>query len=923
MELRGKQNPENTLILTINEEGQIRDITKDVLYLKETPNSYLISFSSSGKLKYYHFRKNRVKIFLVGKLIDVNGQTILLDNNHYLTYDKIINFGPYYKVFFGNTSTIGTKLKLVERESLNGLDNDNVFNYYMELARYANKISLGDNSIESNLLNLYNKINKVDKSTFLNSYLKRSIFNDSLPHTFIHPFGLNKSQNIAIENAFRYNISVIEGPPGTGKTQTIMNIIANAIINNKKIAVISNNNTAIANIYEKLEENGLEFLCANLGNYDNVNRFFETDYQAQLKNFLSKTKVGSVSTSQINEGISLLIKAFDCENELWVLRERLNEVKVELNNYEKKIKFDRIEFKFSTKMDLKALLKLRNLLKFNYEFNILEKLFFKSLYGIKYKLIFEQKEALLFYLDKLYYQLKMKEITNKIKKDEDFLKNHSFNILVKKHLHKSMLYFKNFLVRKYTNDENVNFTINNYRTKSSLFTNRFPLVLSTTHSLLRNVGRDFHFDLLVIDEASQSDILTSLLTFSLAKSVVIVGDSKQLPQIDNQAIYKFSDELITLFKIPSGYQYKDNSILNSIKKVFLNVPITLLKEHYRCEPRIIRFCNKKYYANEMIIRTKEGEEDSIVIVRTVPGNHARKNPQGTGQYNLREVDEIIEIIKEGRNKEIGIITPFRYQANVIREKVKDYDNVEVDTIHRFQGRQKDIIILSTVVNDLCNDEISEFISNFVTNDRLLNVAISRAKAKLYLIVSNKVYNSKNNSIKDLIEYTIYNFSPSSQEVGTIISVFDCLYKDNNFLLKEMKKKLKKVSNFMTENIIHNLLEDILKVYHNLEFVMFVKLSHLVKTLIGFTDYELKYINNPLTHVDFVVYNNVTKTVILVIEVDGIRYHEQSQKQSLHDEIKDRALQANEIPFLRLKTNESNERARIINKLNEASNNYYT
>ncbi len=81
------------------------------------------------------------------------------------------------------------------------------------------------------------------------------------------------------------------------------------------------------------------------------------------------------------------------------------------------------------------------------------------------------------------------------------------------------------------------------------------------------------------------------------------------------------------------------------------------------------------------------------------------------------------------------------------------------------------------------------------------------------------------------------------------------------------------------------------------------------------EYEVRYITHPLTHVDFLVYNTITKEPILVIEVDGTRYHELNTKQALHDEIKNRILVSNKIKILRLKTNESNEEYRIKEVLN--------
>lgn len=71
----------------------------------------------------------------------------------------------------------------------------------------------------------------------------------------IYPFRFNLSQKKAMENIYKSNISVIQGPPGTGKTQTILNIIVNlAIMQNKTVAVVSNNNEAVKNVKDKLKK---------------------------------------------------------------------------------------------------------------------------------------------------------------------------------------------------------------------------------------------------------------------------------------------------------------------------------------------------------------------------------------------------------------------------------------------------------------------------------------------------------------------------------------------------------------------------------------------------------------------------------------------------------------------------------------------
>lgn len=72
-------------------------------------------------------------------------------------------------------------------------------------------------------------------------------------------------------------ISVIQGPPGTGKTQTILNIIANILMQGKSLQIVSNNNSATENVYEKLSSSkyNLGFVVATLGNSENKKKFIE------------------------------------------------------------------------------------------------------------------------------------------------------------------------------------------------------------------------------------------------------------------------------------------------------------------------------------------------------------------------------------------------------------------------------------------------------------------------------------------------------------------------------------------------------------------------------------------------------------------------------------------------------------------------
>ena len=84
---------------------------------------------------------------------------------------------------------------------------------------------------------------------------------------------------MADESALTHQVSIIQGPPGTGKTQTILNIIANLLMADKTVLVVSNNNSVVENVAEKLESEGLSFIVAKLGSAENKETFIANQHE--------------------------------------------------------------------------------------------------------------------------------------------------------------------------------------------------------------------------------------------------------------------------------------------------------------------------------------------------------------------------------------------------------------------------------------------------------------------------------------------------------------------------------------------------------------------------------------------------------------------------------------------------------------------
>ena len=500
----------------------------------------------------------------------------------------------------------------------------------------------------------------------------------------------------------------------------------------------------------------------------------------------------------------------------------------------------------------------------------------------------------------MYYRAKQVELSAKIADIEKYLNGVNKDLL-EDLCNQSMAVLKDKLARKYeVNGRRKIFSEDNLWKDPYDVLAEYPAILSTTFSSRNSLNSDVVYDYLIMDEASQVDIATGALALSCARNVVIVGDTKQLPNVVTDNIKAKAKVIFDSFNVNEGYQYT-KSFLQSILDVMPNVTQTLLREHYRCHPKIINFCNQKFYHGELIIMTTDkGEENVLSVVKTVIGNHERNH------YSQRQIDAIKnEVIPKyvSNPEETGIIAPYKNQVEALDKEITDIDAA---TVHKFQGKEKENIIISTV-----DDEISDF----ADDPYLINVAVSRAKKKLMLVVTGNKQ-SKEHNITDLIDYIQYNNFEVAE--SKIYSIFDYLYKQYTKERMAYLQKHKKISEYDSENLMYSLIEEIIanNKYLSLDVVCHLPLNMLIKDIELLNEREYQYAMNPATHLDFLIYNRIGKKPVLAIEVDGYEYHKEDMVQSSRDLLKNHIMELYEIPLLRFKTNGSGEREKIIEMLDK-------
>ncbi len=785
------------------------------------------------------------------------------------------------------------------------------FAYLKEIAKQVGLLTSDGMNI---LGKQYESIDFVHEDSALSAFLTGSLHPVvSKPGLILFPFGFNASQKEAVQKAMKNPLSVIQGPPGTGKTQTILNIIANAVMRGETVAVVSNNNTATANIQEKLQKYGIDFISAYLGNSKNRQDFIQDQKKSVLPKDLEYWQLEKEAEFQMISDLeqlsAKLTEMLQYRNEMAAFQERKRILETEYQHF---CQYYHKQYTAPVWFRIRKSLTAGKLLSFMLTYSreccgrekpsFWQRICFWFAYGFRWRkdLSFQ---SIIDTVQKQCYEQENTELSEKIKEKEKLLKHYNFEEKMADYSSLSMRLLKSYLSIKYSKGQRAVYNLDELRKNSQQFLRDYPVILSTTYSLRNSLSRRVIYDYVIIDEASQVDLVTGALALSCAKKTVIVGDSQQLPNVVDRETQRKTDDIFRKYKLHLAYSYSQNSFLQSILKRFSTAPQSILREHYRCHPKIIGFCNEKFYNGQLIILSKEEySRVPLVLYKTVPGNHAREH------FNQRQIDVIKSEVFPQENlwqteETVGIVTPYRQQTNELQKAFAN-TNVQADTVDKFQGREKDIVILSTVDNQ---------ISDFTDQPNRLNVAISRAKKQL-IVVTNGNEGNKEGCVQDLVRYIEYNSLKTTH--SQVYSVFDYLYQQYD----DIRKKIlfnKRISEYDSENLMYGLLSDILKrtEFKGYKVAMYVPLYRLLKEFSPLSAEERRYATHPNTHIDFLIYSRIDKSPKLAIEVNGFKYHHEGTKQAQRDIIKEGILKKYGLPLLSFSTIDSGEERKIINKLN--------
>jgi very-short-patch-repair endonuclease len=677
------------------------------------------------------------------------------------------------------------------------------------------KVQEAPNSFTQGLeyeLNQLSKLSEDDyKDTALGQWVRRDIQhnNEKNLESLLEVFPMNLEQREAVQSSLVNKLTIITGPPGTGKSQVVTNLLINAAWQNKRVLFASKNNKAVDVVETRINNIGTRPILLRLGG---------GNFQEQLVSYLSSLLATTSDTkdekeftvrksefekihsellnidSQINDVVSLRNIVDRLDRGLTDTRAEISE---DLLTRFKSLNFDILDVQINTLLTtllnfieprLTLLAKLQHFVfkkKRQEEISLSLGVLNKTLSAIEVTIPVEKITDINLHTWESFYNelknrwLQVEQLHAYLNALKELQASEPLEVLAKKRQNllermssKSSVIWELWLKlqtgRLSDSDRSL---LSQYRSTLQMVsasnpaksvwrdyyvqTQKISHILSswaiTSLSAKGRIplGKDI-FDLVVFDESSQCDIASALPLLYRAKRAVIIGDPKQLSHISS--ISKKQDERLLekygLLGVFNDWAYSYNSLFDVATGLSRGTDIINLLDHYRSHADIIDFSNEYFYGGRLRVATrydslKRPKGSDIGIRWEKVNGRAEKPSSGSGSQNKKEAEAVLSelrrLYEQKYDGTIGVVSPFRAQANLIRKIVAEDGELTgwlsthgfmSETVHKFQGDEKDIIIFSPVISTGTPKGSILFLEK---TGNLFNVAITRARAMLIVV----------------------------------------------------------------------------------------------------------------------------------------------------------------------------------------------
>ena len=596
----------------------------------------------------------------------------------------------------------------------------------------------------------------------------------------VTPLSLSDAQLNVIKNVENSRLVSVFGPPGTGKSQTIVNLVAHLIANGKTVLVASRMDKAVDVVADRLSELGAPFLALRAGRLN-----YQRELSMKLQDLLAEkvdldediensimcdTKdmellLKSISDAEKKaENIIKLEGEWNSINEEIQLQEPSHQNDIYVNSVLKNDEIKMIEdimvtlsnnmeksgffAKFRNSSSVSKLKKILKLKSFDATNESLIELKSEMEYAklICQARMVETKIQATGNIHVLSEQIrtmrrKQKKLATDILK---FKRREALKSLMQDPTKRQRIFVHSkSLVERRQNLQNRLLETEDFKP----LLEAFPCWCVTSYAVSGSLPlKPGLFDVVIIDEASQCDIASCFPLLFRAKKAVVVGDDKQLPHLSFLEKAK-EQSFLSQYGITDRYQlmwrFRTNSMFDLAN--YYSMHPVLLDEHFRSLPPVINYSNKEFYGNRIKVMRRNDNSSKVLEAIVVPDGKIDMD----ATRNLPEIEAVVKkvhetaIEDERKNPDnpvsIGIISPFRAQvdqlkisvAKVLSEHMMEKHQIEIGTAHTFQGDEKDIILASWAV---ANNSFPQSLI-FLQKPNLFNVAITRARFKTINFIS--------------------------------------------------------------------------------------------------------------------------------------------------------------------------------------------
>lgn len=546
---------------------------------------------------------------------------------------------------------------------------------------------------------ILHELKKLLESTPLSSPLKALFSGQTNPKSNAHsqpellPSILSAAQKAALNNAAQYTLSLISGPPGTGKSYTIAAIAMDRMLHGESVIVVTKSEQATNIIGHLLAEQ-----------FGLTTGYVSTNDQSFIKS------IKAYLNSLLNEGIDNLSNVTECE---MALNRSYNSLTSLQKHYEKLL------WSYKHLHDSNAWYK-KIIASIRIKYNGLS-----ELWALKQEIEDTQSK-----------------IESRAIAFINAYRANSLNKVLLKH-RQDIVQFQSSLRSRNSKTADERFAATNFNSVLKAF----PIWLLNADDVNRVLpfSREL-FDLVIIDEATQCDMASALPVMYRAKRACVVGDGKQLRHLSflsktKQATIKskcFADT--TLNKTIS---YREQSLLDiASDAIHSQAAVSMLNEHFRSKPELISFSNTHFYSSKLVLMQDRPNVSNANALQFV---NVKGKRSSTGKNKI-EKDAIISKIesliakyeKRSRKPSIGVMSPYREQSQYLQNAINrqfsaqqiDDFRIKTSTPFGFQGEERDIVLLSFGI-----DNQSARAATYLNREDMFNVLITRAKQQQIVFYS--------------------------------------------------------------------------------------------------------------------------------------------------------------------------------------------